>query len=243
MIKPINECYSISSSLDVNLEYIEGNRDPKEHMDHIRRIANAMRRHKHIPLIMVANFNGHKYIVDGQHRFEAAKLLWENGEDYDLRIEEYNSINPFLEAIEFNTTRLDWGIVTYLRAFAINNYPNYKEFLDWMSERNWNRDKSKNDPYRIGLALLGVRSQEKIKKGVFQLGIPFSYGTKLYDAIENTDIFNIVVTNEGSAKAFFKIFTESIDDFADLIRNYDSCSIPPSTTRIKDWLEFYRSFI
>ncbi|MBO7733187.1 MAG: ParB N-terminal domain-containing protein [Methanobrevibacter sp.] len=243
MIKPLSCCYSISSISDIKLEYLEGNRNPLDHMDHIRRIANAMRRHKHIPLIMVAEYKGHKYIVDGQHRYEAAKLLWENGEEYDLCIEEYNSINPFLEAIEFNTTRLDWSIITYLRAFAINNYPNYREFLDWMAERNWNRDKNKNDPYRIGLALLGVRGYDKIKKGVFQLGIPFATATKLYNNLENTDIFDVAITNEASAKALYKIFVTDLEQFISLIENYDSHSIPPSTSKIKDWAEFYESFI
>ena len=90
MIKHLFNCYSISSASDICLEYIEGNRNPKENMEHIRRIANAMRKHKHIPLIIVANFNGHKYIVDGQHRYEAANLLWENDEEYELGIEEYD---------------------------------------------------------------------------------------------------------------------------------------------------------
>lgn len=243
MIKPAENCFTISSESDMELKYLEGNRDPQEHPDHIKKIAGAMGKHMHVPSIIVANYQGSHYIVDGQHRYEAAKLLWNKGVEYELLIETYNSINPFMEAVTFNNSKLDWGIITYLRGFAINKAPYYQEFLDWMAERDWARDKSKKDPYTIGLALLGVKNKAKLRNGVLQIGISFATAEKVYDLIKDAEVFPLIVKNEASAKAFYNRFLFNFSDLCDLISGFDPITPPPITNRIKDWTEYFESFL
>ena len=233
---PAHNCYYVNSN--PGFEFLEGNRDPK--YSHISEIARALRRHDHIPAIMVAKYQDELYIVDGQHRYLAACMLWDNGEDYNLLVEEYNSTNPFMDAITYNNTSLDWDISTFLKGFAIWNYPNYSEFLDWINSKNWNREKP---PYTLGLALLGARNREKIKKGVLQLSISFAEGDKLYNTIKNTSCFSVVLTNEASVKAFCRLFGNSPYKLNFFIENFNQKEhiYPPTTNKIIDWVDFFES--
>lgn len=224
-------------------EYVKGNRNPvgnPKSLKHIHNIEKAMLRHRYIPSIIVGIYNNVKYIIDGQHRFEAAKLIWEAGKEYDLHVEEHISINPFLEAVEYNNTKLAWGIITYLEGWALNNQPNYNEFLTWVRSKNWNRNII---PYRIGLALLGVKAQKKLQEGVFQLGISFKDGDKIFTIIKDTEAFNVIISQEASAKAFYNLFKNDFDLIKEFLNKFNASSIPPHSSRLKDWTEYYQSFI
>ena len=246
-MKPADNCYIIERQdyIDktIMLEYVKGNRNPlgdPKNIKHIHKIETAMLRHKYIPSIIVGIYNNTKYIIDGQHRFEAAKLIWESGKEYDLHVEEHVSINPFLEAVEYNNTKLDWGIITYLEGWAINNQPNYNEFLSWVRSKNWNR---KTTPYRIGLALLGVKAQKKLQEGVFQLGDSFKDGDKIFDLIKDTEAFNVIISQEASAKAFYNLFKNDFDLIEEFLNGFDGFSIPPHSSKLQDWIEYYQSFV
>jgi len=247
-MKQAKNCYYIEYQDYLNnkelFEYITGNRNPlgaKKNIDHIHKIQRAMLRHEYLPSIIVGIHNNIKYIIDGQHRFEAAKLIWESGKEYDLLVEEHNSINPFLEAIKFNNTRLDWPTITFLEGWALNNQPNYKEFLEWVRAKNWNRN---NVPYRIGLALLGVKNLKKLKEdGVFILGISFEDGDKIFNKIENSEAFDIIVSQETATKAFYNVFKNDITLIDDFLYNFDDAIDYPHSSRLKDWVEYYNQFL
>jgi len=233
---PAECCYYVKSN--PGFQFLEGNRDPIN--PHIREIARALKKHEHIPAIMVARYEGELYIVDGQHRYLAACSLWDEDEPYKLLVEEYDSVNPFMDAIKFNNTAMDWDMSTYLRAFAAWNYPNFREFLEWISSKEWNRDKL---PYTLGLAMLGVRGRDKIKQGVLQLGSSFREGDRLYNEIKDSSCFNIVLTNEASVKAFYRLYNGSTIGLQRFIESFEDREhiYPPTTSKIKDWVEFFET--
>lgn len=236
---PADNCYYIDS--DPGFEYIEGNRDPFEHPKHIKDIANAMLKHVYIPMIIVGIYKGHKYIIDGQHRCEAAKMLWEQGRDYKLGVQEYNSVNPFLEAINYNNTSIRWSFITYIKGFAIQGEPNYIKFLEWLDSKDWGR---KTNSCSIALALLGVTNRIKLKEGVFIPGMSFSEANKLYDIIRPFPGFSTIVTNEASAKAFYRLFAHNYNNLVEFIENYSRTMPPfPNSSTIKDWIEFYTKVV
>lgn len=240
MKKEAFNCYYVDS--DPGFDFLKGNRDLNE--EHVQKIKQAMLKHQYFPSILVVAHDDGYYIVDGQHRYQAAKELWKDGKSYDLLVEEYSSINPYMDAINFNNSRLSWGLITYLKAWSvyyetIGHENKYAEFLKWIEHKNWNR---KITPYRIGLAFLKV-GISNLKTGLFKNNISFEEGTRLYNTIANTSCFNTIISCEASVKGFIKVFKEySYDGVISIIDNFDDAKKPYSS-KIYEWQEYYETFI
>lgn len=150
------------------LQLLPGNRGINQR--HVLAIKKAMLAEKNLPPIEVSRDG---FIIDGQHRYEAAKQLWEEGKEYKLLIHVFDTENPLLDAINYNNTQLSWNIEDYIKAYAVNNI-NYKKLLEWA---NYLPDGFRN-PKRPSsylwdtiIALLGSRI-EKIKSGDFIFPTP-----------------------------------------------------------------------
>lgn len=242
-MRPANNCYYIDAT-DPKFSSLEGNREIIN--GHVADIAKAMlKNERHIPGILVGIYNGKKYVVDGQHRYVAAQFLWENGIDYELLVDEYETNNPYLDAVIMNNTQISWSLRTYLRAFAIAKYPYYSDFLEWVEGRNWRRAII---PYRIALAFFGVVNLAKLRKGELKMSNTFENATKQFDMLYGTTAFDVVFFNEPSTKAFYRIFrNESLDSLKIFVETFEGLSLSditlPSSIRISDWEMFYRDWI
>lgn len=145
------------------LQILPGNREINQ--KHVLAIKKAMLAGKNLPPIEVSRDG---YIIDGQHRYEAAKQLWEEGKEYELLIHIFDTENPLLDAINYNNTQLSWNIEDYIKAYSIDNI-NYKHLLEWVKsipKEFRNPKKPSSYLWDTIIALLGSNTA-KVKSGDF----------------------------------------------------------------------------
>lgn len=101
---------------------LEGNRETNK--VHIGKLINSM---EEIYLVSPIIVNSRMEIIDGQHRYEAAKAI-------DLPIRYIIDQNAGLRAVQLlNSRSKDWGFDDYLNSYVklgYNEYIIYKEFKD-----------------------------------------------------------------------------------------------------------------
>lgn len=102
---------------------LDGNRDIN--IIHVNRLKESFKKQY---LISPINVNENFEIIDGQHRFQAAKEL-------ELPIYYYISNNYGLKEIQIlNTNMKNWKKEDYLKGFCDLKYPEYIKFKEFMNK-------------------------------------------------------------------------------------------------------------
>lgn len=142
-----------------------GNRDLNA--NHIARIKNAIKNGTQMPAIRATSDEKH-YIIDGQHRYEAYRQLWEEGNDYWMLVEFYDSKNPFMDAINFNNTQIKWSLSTYIFAYIKRESPEYVKLKNFVDNTVNIIRPNGVIPWDVYLALF-EQSPAKVKKGELEI--------------------------------------------------------------------------
>lgn len=109
-----------------SFKLINGNRHISN--NHVKHLAEAMRDRPETNSVRPILVNGDMEIIDGQHRFEACKLLNEpiyyiKGEGLTLE-----------DAQRLNATQRNWSPMDYAYSFAIAGDESYQQYLDFRAE-------------------------------------------------------------------------------------------------------------
>ncbi len=108
---------------------LSGNR--KTDLAHIKTIKESLMIGEFIPPVIVDKNT--RSIIDGQHRYQAAKQLWASNIECKLNIIVHDFKNPLLAAIKFNSKSKRWTAENYVTAYCADgneNYTRLKEFAD-----------------------------------------------------------------------------------------------------------------
>ena len=222
-------------------KHLEGNRDLN--FNHVKRIKKAIEEGISLPAIRVTDDENH-YVIDGQHRYEAYKQLWEEGKNYEMLVNFYHSDNPFLDAITFNNTQMKWTLDTYMIAYAHSSKKvYYRPFIEFAIKNvDLVRSKKRGIPWDVFLALAGV-SIDQAKKGL--LFVSETTLNRMQTIIDKLHYTPLVFLRKESAKGFLKFYAqcdydlETINKWFVAYCNEHSYSSYP-TTRIEDWQDFFK---
>lgn len=119
----------VINSKSEDLIDLAGNRKTCE--SHIRSIKTALMINEFVPPIIIDGTT--KSIIDGQHRYQAAKQIWASGAECELNVIVHDFKNPLLAAIKFNSKSKRWTAENYVNAYCGDgniNYLRLKEFAD-----------------------------------------------------------------------------------------------------------------
>lgn len=178
MKKVITIARSCKNIVGVELFLIEGNREIN--WEHVKSIKKAMMAGANFPPLEVDAVEN--YIIDGQHRYEAAKQLWEEGIEYQLLVHYYNSNNPLLDAINFNNTQISWTLEDYINAYIASENINYYMFKEWVKSKPLLKSGNPTVPYRYESAVIMLGEQRcHLKDG----SLIFPDDTKMADMLYN----------------------------------------------------------
>jgi hypothetical protein len=144
------------------LKFVQGNRLVNQ--QRANRIMEAIKNGAQMPPILVDRET--LYIIDGQHRYKAAKQLWDAGVSYTLKVILMDFENPVESAIVYNNTSKAWVLGEYVQARMVqheedenNNYIRLWKFIE-----DHDLYLSNNKPnYNAACALLGA-SRDSIKR-------------------------------------------------------------------------------
>lgn len=117
-LKPVDFVYEVNKPV---FEFVQGNRPVNT--EHVREIKRAMKVGKFVPPIIVDAATDE--IVDGQHRYQAACELWNEGLEYTLLAVYYNYGNALEAAITYNNKSKGWKTVDYVRAYISQGNTSY----------------------------------------------------------------------------------------------------------------------
>lgn len=174
---------SCKNIVNMKLYFVEGNRDIN--WEHVNKIKKAMMAGVNFPPLEVDAIEN--IIIDGQHRYEAAKELWEEGIEYPLLCHFYNSDNPLLDAINFNNTQISWRLEDYIKAYIANENENYIKFMDWIQEKPLLAGR-----FNSAVKILGSSNVE-IKRGTFKFPEDTSTADVIYEELatfRNNNLFH-----------------------------------------------------
>jgi hypothetical protein len=115
-VKKVYETYDYSM-----FKSMRGNRPLDKLL--VMRLKKSFKKHYLFTIILV---NEHHEIIDGQHRFEAAKSL---GLPINFIVQEGYKVK---EVQVLNTNSKDWGKMQYLHSFCELGHPEYLKFRDFM---------------------------------------------------------------------------------------------------------------
>jgi|DEB0MinimDraft_3_1074331.scaffolds.fasta_scaffold11725_4 hypothetical protein len=163
IMKKANDVYVTT---DYNaFTYINGNRNINK--ANFRRLLKSMKE-KYIPIPIIVNKK--RQIIDGQHRFEAAKFL--KKEVYFMKI---NNLD-LDEVRRLNENTANWNNNDRLQSFCELGYPEYLKFKEFMQKTGFN--------YTVCISLLSDSRQRSGEHGrMFKSG---DFKIKNYErALEN----------------------------------------------------------
>lgn len=104
-----------------SFQFMKGNR--RVDTNHVKKLKREMANN---PELLASNpimVNEHLFIIDGQHRFTAAKEL---GHEIFYIVAEGTSIH---EARHLNTTQRRWQMIDFAQSYADSGYKDYIDFL------------------------------------------------------------------------------------------------------------------
>ncbi len=237
--RPATNCVFVKNAFE--FKHLEGNRDIN--FNHVRKIKKAIENNISLPAIRITDDENH-YVIDGQHRYEAYKQLWDEGKDYEMLVDFYHSNNPFLDAITLNNTQMKWTLDTYIIAYSYNGDTSYRRFYQFGVENKnlIRKDSCRGVPWDVLLALIGV-SVDRAKKGLlFVSQNTLNVSQSIINALHETPL---VFLRKESVKGFLRFYEEcnsSLEEINKWFINYcneHSYSSYP-TTRIEDWYYFFK---
>jgi len=199
---------------------------------HVERLKTSMEKEYLMSPIIV---NEKMEIIDGQHRFEAARQL-----DLPIRFIKVRGY-ALSQMQQMNAMSRKWSIIDHIKAYADLGNSNYVAMLDFI-------DKNKGVPpsalLRISLAIGGVHQQNHIKNGTLVFGPEqIEFGQKTADTIK--------IISQYYDKAYHKCFIAAIKKlmkkadifdmgvFIDRLKVnrgmlYDCANVPQSLQMIED---------
>lgn len=101
--------------------FVKGNRPLN--WEHVRSIKQAMKLGKVVFPIYVDEIT--KEIIDGQHRYQAACELWNEGIEYTLYVIYHHSDDPLQEAEDFNAGHKGWKTADHIRLHITKGRSSY----------------------------------------------------------------------------------------------------------------------
>jgi len=186
--------------IGMELFILEGNREVRQ--DHVRSIKRAMLAGAHFPPLEVDSIE--KYIIDGQHRYLAAKELWDDGIEYPLLVHFYESENPLMDAIKFNNTQITWNLCDFVDAHIASENENYVKLKEWLTSKPLLKSLNPSNPYKYESAVVMFgQTRKQLKEGLFV----FPEDTKIADAIY--DELAMFKDNRMFYKAFVKAWRDT----------------------------------
>lgn len=111
-LNPVDFVYEITEPIE-SVSFVKGNR--KTSSEHIRSIKRAMQLGVFIPAIYIDSATNQ--IVDGQHRYQAACELWNEGKKVSLLVIFHHYGNTLGAAIDYNNNSKNWRAPEYIAAF------------------------------------------------------------------------------------------------------------------------------
>lgn len=117
-LKPVDFVYEISEPI---FTFVEGNRPLN--IEHVREIKRAMKLGAFVPPIIIDSAT--EEIVDGQHRYQAACELWNEGIEYTILAIYHNYGNALDAAIVYNNKSRGWKTIDYVRAYIQQGRTSY----------------------------------------------------------------------------------------------------------------------
>ena len=125
--KVVDSIYGIDSD-KYGLIFASFNRDTDKKQ--IRKIYDAIIREEDIDPIIVDKSS--LVIIDGQHRYKAACVAWENDIEFTLKVIFKDCVDheKLVEStITYNNCRKNWGVYQYLHCWAEEGIEDYKLLL------------------------------------------------------------------------------------------------------------------
>ena len=149
-MKKVNQVFKTNDYK--SFKYISGNRNINK--ANLKRLIKSMKE-KFIPIPIVVNEN--REIIDGQHRFEAAKFL-----GLDVHFIKINKLS-LDEVRRLNENMANWNNANRLFSFCQLGYPEYLKFKEFMDKTGYN--------YGTCIALLSGSPQRSGEHGrLFKAG-------------------------------------------------------------------------
>jgi hypothetical protein len=173
--------------------------------NHVKRLKREMQANPHLFASNPISVNEHMYIIDGQHRRQAAQ---------ELGVDVYYIVTPGIsldETRSLNVTQRRWQLLDFARSYADSGREDYKTFL------KFHKNFPNISPSIIRTYLAGGQKHEldiDFRRGEFQVAdeaVAEKNLTKLNEIVKKTGI-NI---NAPMAHAFLQLFTGNVAKGAD----------------------------
>lgn len=118
-----------------DLHLFDGNRDTQN--SHIQRMVNLIEDNGFADTIKVASIKGKHYILEGQHRWEALKIL--NVEEVPCSIidwlgEDFEEIQRYI--VSLNSSNKNWNLYDYVKSWSEKKIPEYSHLRSQMIQYN-----------------------------------------------------------------------------------------------------------
>lgn len=219
-----NVIYGVSSDC---LKFIAGNRGTN--LTHVLNISKAMVEGSYIPPIVVNELD--LCVIDGQHRYEAAKRLWKDGIDYTLEVILVDFENPLLAAIKYNSNAKKWTTENYVTAYMKDGRESYHKLHTFCNEHSLCIVKDSIGTrlrYRNACELI-LRKAAKLDKGTLKI---------TDEQIEDAKVIYKELSRIVEATKSVRVFTRGILAYL-AERDYilSKCSFSEYISKLKDFKE------
>lgn len=213
------------------LQILESNRDVD--LKRVKSIYQAIVEGKWMPAIYI---DKNYFIIDGQHRYYAYLMAWDNGIDCEMPVEEVVSDESTIDlVIAFNSKRKNWVAKNYMKSYCTRGNKNYLRV-----EKLMQRFPALDLKAAVQI-LKGSHSTSTFNNGALKVS-PADYATALSRcrALQSmaSHLSNIVFRRD-IILAFYKV-VDDIPDFQQFLQNIQDFK-RPLTERNSDWIEAYKA--